>query len=478
LTVRLNDSQDVRRFVKRHFGAVIRVVTLAFVAACSSISTDTGSTEVPIPRSSWLAQGLPVHTRLSATKDSIVYGGVGQTGFYVVALDPTTGKERWREASDMSGRSNWKEPSILTDGDTAYFLAGRHSGIALVAVATETGKERWRTGLVGESAEPAISCGNAICVVVSRCACERGWSLPRKEMWRFSKADGTLLSQHLLAADVGNQEVVLSVDSSNDADTTVLLASFGQAVYITRFDHFGEKMAWAKPVPDLFGPTPVDPKSGWDSQRVAGGWVVSLARKDRTVGEITPGEVLQSGAVTRIDDDGKVGWVAADRDMCGMIFDSTTDKPLCDGDIRILSAEEYERRPNVVEGRDTTTGGVKWRLDLQGEIDEAKPGEKIVRIDENRYLVGLTRGRVMIDLRHGLESTPNEEPTGWCTPDRKLDKIGFGVARSYPRASNPFPCRLGGNHLEPSLPIPKFAGVTVAGWGAWVEDGQVHAKRQ
>ena len=103
--------------------AATTATACAIAAACESAPSVLAPT-ISSDGRSWSSNGLPVHTRLSATRDSIVYGGVEDRKLFVVALDPKTGVERWRRLSDVSGRAQGVEQSILTDDDNAYFLAG------------------------------------------------------------------------------------------------------------------------------------------------------------------------------------------------------------------------------------------------------------------------------------------------------------------------------------------------------------------
>jgi hypothetical protein len=156
---------------------------------------------------------------------------------------------------------------------------------------------------------------------------------------------------------------------------------------------------------------------------------------------------------------------------------------LCDEEWRVITEKRWELRPKLVEGRNQTTGAVIWRLDLQGEIDEAG-SEKVLRIDEDRHLVNLSSGPILLDLRSGPQPAPEGVTAGWCKPESEGDDIlrrGVVGGRPFARAKNAFPCQLGGEIASvdlPTLPIPEFAGVNVSGWGAWVEDSQVHAKHQ
>lgn len=447
------------------------IAGFAISAACSSTQTPTMSSD----GIRWSSNGLPVHTRLSATKDSIVYGGVEGSDLYVVALDPVTGVERWRRMSDVSGRIQGVEQVILTDHDTAYFLGSdpRDWTSVLVAIVTATGEERWRHDLDVSFVDPNVfACGDAVCIV----AMTNG-----EEIWKLSKADGSYVSK-VTTSKVGH-DAVIGIDSSGNTDAALLTASrpgssLTDVVYITQFRGHGETKEWSKPAPELFGKTPVSPNDGWNSIRVDGGWIVLLGRKGEKPRSYTVGDVIRPGVVAGIDDAGNSRWIADGLEISNA-FESSTTAVLSDGVWRVISEERTERRPNAVEGRDAKTGAVLWKLDLHGEIDEGSADAKVLRIDENRYLVDLSSGPILLDLRRGPVPAPPGMMAGWCNPEFMADHIlnRRSFASPYKRARSAFPCRLGGGRAEPTLPIPDFAGVNVAGWGAWVEDGRVQAHR-
>ncbi len=446
--------------------------------ACSSIPTVPAAT-VSSDGKSWRSNGLPVHTGLTGTQDSIVYGGV-EGRLYVVALDPATGMERWRRLSDVSGRVQGVEQSIFTDDDTAYFLAGGEpSGWTsiLVAVTTATGEERWRRDLELAYVDPdAFSCGDAVCIVTMTSG---------EEIWKLSNTDGTYVSKTPIS-EIGH-DAMLGIDLSGSADATLLMASRPESsptgvVYITQFGGLRKTKEWSKPAPELFGETPVSPNDGWNSIRVDGGWIASLGRRGEKRSKYKVGDIIRPGVVAGFDDRGNSRWIAVGLEISNA-FESSSTAALSDGAWRVISEGHGERRPNAVEGRDATTGTVSWKLDLHGEINEWNTNAKVLRIDENRYLVDLSSGPILLDLGRGPEPAPQGLTAGWCKPEQKGDEIvrrGVSGPRPFAQAMNAFPCRLGGDRVAepPALPIPKFAGVNVSGWGAWVEDGQVHAKHE
>jgi hypothetical protein len=461
----IEDEIVHNRFVDRAF-----VVGFALITACSSIPAVPGPT-VSSDGRSWSSNGLPVHTKLSATQDSIVYGGIEADRLYVVALDPATGVERWRRLSDVSGRVQGVEQSILADDDTAYFLAGSEpSGWTsiLVAVTTATGQERWRRDLDLAYVDPNVfACGDSICIDAMTAS---------QEIWKLSKSDGRFVSK--TAVSKRGYAVTLYAHS-DPALLTVSRPELGGEARIVGFEQLGETKVWTRYASELFADPSVNPDRGWNSLRVDDGWVVWLGRGDdpSTYG---PGDVVPAGVVAGFDDRGRSRWIAEGHHMCWMI-ESQATAVLCDGRSHVISAENWELKPNSAEGRDPTSGAVRWRLELGGEIDDTNANARVVRVDENRYLLDLSRGLVLLDIERGPEPAPNGLMAGWCRSEQMPERIlrrGVIGGQIFARARHAFPCRLGGGATEPVVPIPAFAGVNVAGWGAWVENGQVHAKRE
>src|SRR4051794_7217543 len=123
--VHLDGSRSRRSIV-----LLAAVAALSLLTGCSSSgsssSADASTTTSSGGRNeqqraadgSWTSDGLAVHSQLSATKESIVYAGVDDTELEVIAVDPTTGEERWRHRSDVSDRINGVELRIYTDDAT------------------------------------------------------------------------------------------------------------------------------------------------------------------------------------------------------------------------------------------------------------------------------------------------------------------------------------------------------------------------
>ena len=435
---------------------------------------------------SWRGSSLPVHSKLSASKDSIVYAGVDGTQPFVVALDAATGKERWRKATDMGGRIRGVELQLYVDDDSAYFLV-RSEGVTtvaydggtagtseygLVAVETVTGKERWRTPVTGLPDPSVRGCGESVCLVVH---------LPRRtQLWRFDTTTGEVINRGNASAKdgKGDDAVVSSNHTDGKSDMFRFVTASRSPVFISQFSDAGAQIDWSEPASDLFGDTAVSPNGGWAGWPVDGGWIIHLGPVADPSAKPKAGDTFSPGALAGFDDSGGHRWVHPDRGPCFLFLTWTPSE--CDGDVEMTSDTTVSVRPQRAIGLDPLTGDPTWSLDLGGTIDEFDAGKQVLQIDDNVFLVVAPAGPVLLDVRHGPTSTADTLAEGWCTPGHNArDDIDTGTTvTSYKRASSPFPCRLGGELVvDPAVPVPEFAGVTSGEWSAWVEDGVVQAKR-
>ncbi len=475
-----------------------RLMTLVAAAAvaCAPSSLDR-PLEAPNPREpaprallradgSWVATHLPgVHSPLAATRDSIVYAGIDDGYMKVLALDPATGAQRWRHGTDLSARIPGVDLEILTDADTAYFLqsgwmAGWQSettdpsrGLELVAVTTATGEIRWRAPLRGNAHPNARPCGDDACAfVVSR----RG-----TELWRLDRRTGAVLATPKVGMPLpAGHDAILS-----DPLDRLLVASRGPVI-LRQYSATGESLDWSVAAEDAFPGVAVSPRGGWAAFRASdGGWAVWLGPDyvplvPGSTLFLSAGKTLSRGSVAGLGPDGAPRWLARNRHFCSFSLSSPIPA-LCDGDARGIGGRGIEVRPHTAAGLDLTTGERTWALALDGAIDEWNLTEDVVLLNEQAMLLRLTSGTVRLDLYAGPVEGEAIDLTGWCVPDSSRgDKVRSSPWLRYKRADHPFPCRMGAiREAQPAAtPIPAFAGVNVAGWSAWVEDGHVHALRQ
>ena len=434
----------------------------------------------------WASTGLTVHTMLSATGDSIVYGGVEDGALRVIALDPERGTERWHRASVVGTRVRGVEQRIHTDDDTAYFLTASggadsvsydrsRSGsgeVSLTAVETATGKVRWSTPLGGDADPNASRCGDDVCLFVEQDDVQ--------QLWTFDRSSGEVIGR----ADVdspdgpGGDAMVAASGPGGDDYSRFIVASRGPVV-VAQHSQGRAAPDWSAPAAGLFGATPVSPNGGWAGWATDdGGWTVWLGSSERPPSDPQAGDTFPLGAVAGVAPDGTGRWLRADRHMCGFV--QAAVPALCDGMAVLTSAQEGTAMPAVMEGVDAMTGATTWSVALGGEIDEFDTASTVLRVDDVTYLVKLSTGSVRVDLRTGPSPSAEVDPVGWCHGESESDAIDLGgTSRDFIRSVGSYPCHLGGDAVEdpPSLPVPDFAGVHTAGYRAWVVDGTVHAQR-
>ena len=285
----------------RGVGVALAVVACV-VSGCASESPEAQDREASTPTTDtatdaqvqdrWVSSGLDVHSELSATADSIVYAGVEDEQLQIVALDPASGAERWRRASDVSARIRGVGLEIYTDDDTAYFLtrepsdgssmavrsasAGGNSGsggLSLTAVITASGETRWSTPLAGEANPNATGCGPSVCLVVEAVAGE--------EVWRFDPETGDVqgTAEVSLPGGPGHDAFLSGID---DEDISTFITASRGPVIIGQHSASGATLDWARPVDEVFGGEDVSPNGGW------AGWPTGSARANVLPGNPRP----------------------------------------------------------------------------------------------------------------------------------------------------------------------------------------------
>ena len=484
----------------RGVGVALAVVACV-VSGCASESPEAQDREASTPTTDtatdaqvqdrWVSSGLDVHSELSATADSIVYAGVEDEQLQIVALDPASGAERWRRASDVSARIRGVGLEIYTDDDTAYFLtrepsdgssmavrsasAGGNSGsggLSLTAVITASGETRWSTPLAGEANPNATGCGPSVCLVVEAVAGE--------EVWRFDPETGDVqgTAEVSLPGGPGHDAFLSGID---DEDISTFITASRGPVIIGQHSASGATLDWARPVDEVFGGEDVSPNGGWAGWPTDdGGWVIWLGSGKRPPGQPQAGDTFERGAVGGVTADGSPRWVRPDRHPC--VFALAEVPVVCDGILTMTSNSTGSARPDMMEGIDPLTGATTWQLELGGAVDEFDSSADVLRIDDVTLLITTAAGLQLVDLRSGATPGADADAVGWCQPDlNQDDAIAVrGDTEDYLRSAGFYPCRLGGESVdEPaSLPVPDFAGVRSGEYSAWVVDGAVHAQRQ
>jgi hypothetical protein len=197
------------------------------------------------------------------------------------------------------------------------------------------------------------------------------------------------------------------------------------------------KAVWQVPLAALFPPALDVAATTWRAwPGPDGAWVVFA------------GPQLTNGTVVGIARDGSVAWRLAGAHPCGFVDGDVVARA---GDPSLPVSLCVGAPTHTVIAVDPVTGAAAWTLDAA--VDSKAP---VVRVSPRSWLIdnGLL---VDVDLKDGPRSVGVDLVDGWCgSPD-------------------PTPCDIAGGPLSEPLGVPDYGGVTVAGWGAWIDGSTVHA---
>ncbi len=393
-------------------------LVLTAAVACSSNRSPAGGTTTTTtapPTPTWTRTGGAPASRLVAAGGHVVYLAHASNGFELVALDPTTGDVAWRAAAAAGGGID--RPLVLADGDNVLSF---ETAQVVRAVDARTGSVQWRTSLPGPATSQLAHCGDDICVTTApdpAAATAASLVTLDADDGRV-RSTGAFVGAPVLAIG-GN--TVLSVVGAQ-----LVLASDGAT-----------KAVWQVPLTAVF-PTALDPATTtWRVWPGPDGTLVVFA-----------GAQLTNGTVVGIARDGTVAWRLVGAHPCGFVDgdlvaragDPSLPVPLCVG-----------AATHAVIAVDPVTGAAAWSLDAAVD-STATP----VRVSPRSWLVdnGLL---VDVDVKDGPRSAGTDLVDGWCgSPD-------------------PTPCDIEGRPLAEPAVVPDYAGVTIAGWGIWIDGSTVHA---
>lgn len=107
------------------------------------------------------------------------------TGAYLLAVDATTGKDRWRTESSFGG--SWASPSVVTNGDRITALISSTGLVAEFDV--KTGKQLWQiNGLTGNTVASPTVAGDLAVIGSSDKASQFAVRLDGKVAWKSGGA--------------------------------------------------------------------------------------------------------------------------------------------------------------------------------------------------------------------------------------------------------------------------------------------------
>lgn len=404
----------------RRWAAALALVALAVGStACSGSSspkagTTTTSTTAP-PPPTWTGVGGAPASRLVTAGGHVVYLAHANGAFALVALDPTTGAVAWRVDAAAGGGSD--RPAVLTDGDR---VIGFETPQVVRAVDGRTGAVQWRTQLPGVATSQLAQCGDDICVATGADAT----GTPSASLVTLDADDGRVRSTGAFVGApviaIGSNTVLSVVGpqlvlASDGATKTVWQVALGAAFPSLLDVATTTWRAW--PGPD-------------------GAWVVFA------------GTGLAGGTVIGIARDGGIAWRLAGAHPCAFLEgdvaaragDPSLPVVLCVGDAT-----------RTVIAVDPVTGAAAWTLDA--DVDSTT---RVVRVSPRSWLIdnGLL---VDVDVKEGPRSVGLDLVDGWCG------------------APDPTPCDFDGRRLSEPRVVPDYSGVTIAGWGVWIDGGSVDA---
>jgi outer membrane protein assembly factor BamB len=367
----------------------------------------------------------------------------------LLGLYPATGKVVWTRPSTAASHDSGVEQHLVTDGDTVFNVepAGANTRVAfpaqaagaldVVAVDARTGKDIWRHPFA-DVITPLDKCTDAaLCV--------------------WQDADGGHLDLTRLDLSTGEtaSEGTAAFDPLVAEDGEFAISASGDTIELT--SGFGQQVVWQHPLSEMFAPNDVTPETGWAGLHVGGVWIIWLGGADDS-----------DGATTGIADDGTRLWTRPTR-ACALIPD-TFDAPVMCGH---LDNNLGQFVTGTVERLDPQTGTSLWTFD-GGGLDLLQPDNNVVRFDATRFGFHLSSGDVGLDYASG-PTGPLLSGDGWCPlfADFAIVENSNSIL-----ATSWAPCTLAvGPDDTPPTSVPAFAGPTVDGFGAWVEDGEVRAVR-
>jgi hypothetical protein len=429
----------------------------------SSQRSSSNTPPPPAPDSDWVGQGPKPLSNLVSAGGHIVYIGVDHNEPSLVGLDPTTGAVVWQRPDSLGYHLSGVEERLVVDGDNVFDLESdsnaaqskvaftpdaaraQASGSVVVAVNAANGKDVWSQSVDGEASTPFVNCDGALCV--SAVVTPNHLTINR-----LAFADGSVASTGDKAFDPlvvinGAGAVSASRDTSN----------------VTLTDQYGQQVTWTHTRTELFGTDDVTPDGGWGGGLVDGVWIVWLGGPQQP----TP----SFGVIAGISATGDRLWTLPDAALCPIFTEVDEETvPISCGQLDV-TGQTYTT--GTIARIDAATGKPAWSLDA-GDIDAVKPGDAIVRFDATNYALALPSGDVTLNTDTGPGGPPATK-SGWCVTQD--DEVGIGEDRSLVTASWA-PCTLGvGPDDTPPAAVPGFAGPTIGGHGAWVEDGQVRGVR-
>jgi hypothetical protein len=410
----------------------------------------------------------------------------------VVGLDARTGATVWSRPASPSAVTEGVPPNVTLAGRNVIFIAPAGASARLVAADGRTGKVVWRSiaGALTSWPYPCPDPPASICMT-------RRTPLDAKGILRFDAATGRLLATAGGKSDFGTRTVGEGLYDTGNRNPETLEALEGS------------RIAWIRPLAEIFTIGDVSTDWGWNFGRVerAGEFVGSVnarpIKESSTGGVVDLARTMTAGF--RIDN-GSVLWRSRGAFVACGLFPCPGDSQAGYADVRndrshdvrllvllrshgTLTASVKNGNPafgltpgarSRLEGADPARGRVRWTLALVPDAELLAGYSVPPLVGPSIVALRRSRGFVAVNLLNGVAEKLPPGPV-WCRTAilyALASGAGSGQGPSVGQYSMT-PCRAGGGRVETPARVPPFVGAVGAvdaGLAAWSDTNGVFAR--
>ena len=470
---------------KRFVAVVLGVLTtLAVMLTGSAFAAGGGP--------GWSHSGVGAITQPAPVSGRFVFYAQHGGSLEVLALEASNGSTAWVAPASPSYLTPGVPAVLAVRDGLVFYLEGvgpaSIGGARLVARNVATGKVVWK------GPDGTFNSWPEICPDQTADVCVSGQVIAGYGELRFSAATGKLVA-------------VVSMGSRSDPGRELGLDLFDPGArnpekIVAVADG---RLAWHRPVADIFTLPGASTDGGWDFDRnsrlglfvgsVGTEPVVTKGREtvqlDR---QMTAGFTISSGAVV---------WRTSGEYVCqvlpcpgdglsGYTSPSSSSASVSVG-VRVLETGTVSGGANlkttvspnatvVIQGFDPATGKTDWSYHA-GHAVELIMGGSLPLIDADSIVLHVASGEVALNLRNGATTSLNPDTRAWCarTITYKLSHSQYwhGGSGGYVGQEALFPCTVNGASSPIPATIPSFIqnrGATAGGRVAWAEAGGVYAE--
>ena len=465
--------------------------SLALVLAALAVMF-TGSASAAGGAHGWSHSGIGAITQPAPVGGRFVFYAQHAGSLEVLALDANDGSTAWVAPASPSYLTPGVPAVLAVRDGTVFYLEGvgpaSIGGARVVARDVATGKVVW------QGPDGTFNSWPEICPDQTTDVCVSGQVIAGYGQLRFSAATGKLVA-------------VVRMGSRSNPGRELGLGLFDpgarhpeQIVAIA-----GGRLAWHRPLGDVFTLAGASTDGGWDFDRDAklGLFVGSVGTEPVVTNgretvqldrQMTAGFTISKGAVAwRTPGEYACQIVPCPGDgLSGYSSPSTSFASVSVG-VRVIETGTVSGGANLkttvspnatitIQGFDPATGKTDWSYNAGHAVNLIMAGA-LPLIGENSLVLHLTSGEVVLNLRTGTTTRINPSARAWCahTITYKLSQSQYfhGGSGGYVGQEALYPCTLNGATSPIPATIPSFIserGANADGVVAWTEAGGVYAR--